>query len=61
MKAEKESSEYIQEYIDKASTYISFYSKANMTPESKTENESEDEEVEEEDINENKDYSSHIP
>ena len=61
LKAEKESSEYIQEYINKARTYVSFYNKANMTPESKTENESEDEEVEEEDINENKDYSSHIP
>jgi hypothetical protein len=52
LKAEKESSEYIQEYINKASTYISFYSKANMTPDKKTENESEDEEDEEEDINE---------
>ena len=52
LKAEKESSEYIQEYIDKASTYISFYSKANMTPDKKTENESEDEEDEEEGINE---------
>ena len=61
LKNEKESSEYIQEYINKARTYVSFYSSANMTPEIKTENESEDEEVEEEDINENKDYSSHIP
>jgi hypothetical protein len=52
LKAEKESSEYIQEYIDKASTYISFYSKVNLTPDKKTENESEDEEDEDEDINE---------
>ena len=61
LKNEKESSEYIQEYINKARTYVSFYSAANMTAEIKTENESEDEEIEEEDINENKDYSSHIP
>jgi hypothetical protein len=52
LKVEKESSEYIQEYINKASTYVSFYSQANMTPDKKTENESEDEEDEEEDINE---------
>ena len=60
LRDEKESSEYIQEYINKARTYVSFYSNVNSTSNKKTENESEDEEDEEEDINENKDYSSHI-
>ena len=51
LKAEKESSEYIQEYINKAKTYVSFYTQANMFPDNKMENESEDEEDEEKDFN----------
>ena len=43
LKAEKESPEYIQEYINKAKTYISFYSNANNNDEKDNEKDFEEE------------------
>jgi len=57
LKEEKESPEYIQEYINRARTYISFYSNTtnkDIKNNNKDENDNENEEDEEEDDNKNK-------
>ena len=48
LKEEKESPEYIQEYINRARTYVSFYSNAKNNDDQKEKNKNDDEEEEEE-------------
>ena len=56
LREEKESPEYIQEYINRARTYISFYSKFNNKDDKNNfKNENEIEEDEEKDANEKND------
>ena len=57
LKEEKESPEYIQEYIKRAKTYVSFYSNVEEKSDKKEINESnEEEEEDEQDEKENKEY-----
>ena len=55
LKAEKESPEYIQEYINKARNYVSFYSKVKNSNDKKELDENDEEEENEEDEKDNGD------